>query len=308
MNLVSKRPKHEFFGELGFSGGTWDRYEGTFDINIPLLVPTSNAIVPPAAKGAKQVQPVAAPTTDSGLGIYARLTALYNNSGSYVDHVDTERVFIAPAITFEWDDTTRLTLLASFMKDTGNNAMPLPAVGTVLHSPFGEVPVSRYLGLPGNGTNEFDFRRYRVGYDFEHEINDVFTIRQNLVYSRMEQDWNDMLYNSHLDPDGRTLYQYPYDYSEKMNRFAVDTALDARFETGSVKHTVTLGVDYYWSESRDRSSQINYDDPARTSRSTCSAPFTRHHPGYGFNTASRTEYSNLASTSRSTPGSRTSSR
>ncbi|WP_038163884.1 TonB-dependent siderophore receptor [Verrucomicrobium sp. BvORR106] len=294
VNLVSKRPKHEFFGELGFSGGTWDRYEGTFDINVPLLVPTSNAITPPAAKGAKQVQPVSAPTTDSGLGIYARLTALYNNSGSYVDYVDTERVFIAPAITFEWDDTTRLTILASYMRDTGISAMPLPAVGTVLHSPFGEIPVSRYLGLPDSGTNEYDFRRYRVGYDFEHDFNEVFTIRQNLVYSRMEQDWNDMLYNSHLDPDGRTLYQYPYDYAETMNRFAVDTALDAKFETGSVKHTLTLGVDYYWSESKDRSSQINYDDPASYFAIDIFRPvYQGSIPGYGFNTATRTEYSNL---------------
>lgn len=292
VNIVSKRPKQNFFGEVGFSGGMWDSYEGFFDINVPLLAPATAPAPAPAAKGAKQVQPVAA--SDSGLGIYARLTGLYNDSGSHVDFVDTERVYVAPALTFAWGEDTTFTLLASYQRDSGVFAMPLPAVGTVLSSPHGELPLGRYLGVPGE-TNTFEFERYRVGYEFKHRFNEVVAIRQNLMYSRMEQDWNDVLYNSSLDVDGRTLYQYPYDYVEKLNRFGVDTALDLNFETGSVKHAVTLGVDYYWSESRDSSRQINYDDfPGSYVAVDIFRPsYKGVIPGYGFTTSGRTEYQNL---------------
>jgi iron complex outermembrane receptor protein len=52
VNIVSKRPKHEFGGEVRVTGGTWDFYQGAIDINVPLLVPAAPALAQPSAKGA----------------------------------------------------------------------------------------------------------------------------------------------------------------------------------------------------------------------------------------------------------------
>jgi iron complex outermembrane recepter protein len=35
VNLVSKRPRPDFFGEVQFTGGSFDYYQGAFDINSP---------------------------------------------------------------------------------------------------------------------------------------------------------------------------------------------------------------------------------------------------------------------------------
>ncbi|RBP42527.1 iron complex outermembrane receptor protein [Roseimicrobium gellanilyticum] len=259
VNLVSKRPRREFGGEIGFTGGTWDFYEGTIDINVPLLTPGAPVTPAPLGKGAKAVQPIAVSTSDD-LGIYFRLAALYRDKGSFVDYYDYERIYIAPSLTFEWGDDTSLTFLTSYLRDDGLFSMPLPARGTVLPNPNGEIPVSRFIGVPGK-SGLLNLDTLRLGYEFKHRFNDSLSIRQNLAYYRVEQHWNDILYNSVLDDDLRTLYANPYDYNRGLyQRFMVDTAVDFLFDTGSIKHSLTLGTDYYYSNQKARYTEINYDD------------------------------------------------
>lgn len=239
VNMVSKRPRRDFSGEVGFTAGSFDYYEGTLDITGPLLRDASG---------------------DTGINVLGRMAAFYKNAGSFVDFVDTERLYLAPSLTFELGEDTSLTLLVNYTRDSGVFPMPLPASGTVTRNPHGEIPIERFLGLPGV-SNEFVQERLRVGYEFRHRFNDHVSLRQNFSYSRLEQDWNDVLYNASLDPDGRTLYLYPYRYTnEKMDRFAVDTALDFRFDTGSLKHTLTAGMDYYRTNVTARNRQIDYAD------------------------------------------------
>ena len=260
VNVVSKHPKleREFSGEVGFTGGTWNNYEGRFDINIPLLVPQQSTTTPVSAKGAKSVTPVT--TTESGLGIYARVVGLYNNNESHVDYIETERIFIAPSLTFAFSEDTTLTILSEYKRDSGKFAMPLPALGTVLNNPNGEIPTNRYLGLPN--SNDLVQERYKIGYELKHRFNETVALRQNLAYSYLEQRWTDIFYTSSLLPDNRTVLMYPYDYWNDIHRFAVDTALDFTFETGPVKHTLTAGVDYFRSEDSYWSRQIDYANPA----------------------------------------------
>jgi iron complex outermembrane receptor protein len=286
VNLVSKRPKKEFGGEITATGGSWEFYEGTFDINVPLLVPQTMTTTPASAKGAKAVMPIT--TTESGIGIYARLVGLYKNAGSYVDYVETERVYIAPSLTFEFSEDTSLTILSEYKRDWGKFAMPLPALGTALSNPNGAIPVNRYLGLPD--SNELVQERYKVGYEFKHRFNDTVALRQNLSYSKMDQRWTDIFYNSYLGDDLRTAYSYPYLYGGDTKAFAVDTAVDFTFETGAARHTLTAGVDYCRVNSSGWSKQIDYSDASSyyafdLYRPDYSAPFrTRYVSSDSFET------------------------
>jgi iron complex outermembrane receptor protein len=238
VNLVSKRPKHEQAGEIGFTAGSFDYYRGTFDHSTPLY----EADAP------------------DGVKVYGRFVGMYKDAGSFVDHVDTERLYLAPSLTFELGSDTSLTLLANYTSDRGIFPMPLPARGTVLYNPNGEIPIERFLGLPGV-SNMFEQSRLRLGYEFKHRFNDLVSLRQNFSFSRLEQDWNNVLYPSSLDADGRTLYLYPYDYlDETLDRTGVDTALEFTFATGWIDHTVALGFDYYHDKATSRNRQIDYSD------------------------------------------------
>jgi len=232
VNVISKRPRPEPFGELLFTGGSYNFYEGGVDVGTPL--------------------------NDEGT-VYARLTGIYRYQESFIDFIEKQRGYIAPAFTWEISDRTSLTVLSSFVYDHDQLGFPLPASGTVLPNPTGqEIPIDRYLGEPG--SNRVDQWRARVGYELRHEINETFSLRQNASYSRLWQDWNNILYSSSLDADGRTLYRYPYSTREGLNRVAIDTALESRFATGRIRHTLVGGVDFYYTNSNSRTTQIDYAD------------------------------------------------
>lgn len=239
VNLVSKHPKKDAFGEVGVTLGSYETYEGTLDLNAPLY---------------------SASSTLGGLDIYGRFVGLYSDSQSFIDYVDRERLYLAPSVTFALGEDTSLTLLGAYTHDTGVFPMPLPAKGTVLPNINGRVSESLFLGLPGI-SNQIDQSRTSAGYELRHKFSDLVSFRQNFNYSRFEQDWDDVLYNSSLAADERTMSLYPYAFDEKLDRVAVDTAVDFTFATGQVKHTLTAGVDYFYDKSRANNQQIDYSDP-----------------------------------------------
>ena len=165
VNLVSKRPRPEPFADYQFTLGSWQFYEPAVDLNTPL---------------------------NEDRTVYARLTALYRNQGSFIDFAHSDRVFIAPALTWEISPQTSITFLTHFLKDWTLTAMPLPARGTVLPNPNGEIPINRFIGEPDSGRTEQ--WRAKLGYELRHQFNHIFALRQNLSLNRMSQHWPNLYY------------------------------------------------------------------------------------------------------------------
>ena len=102
-----------------------------------------------------------------------------------------------------------------------------------------------------------------VGYSFDHEFNDTFTVRQNLRYAQNKVSQNsvygygmcsDPLYTKdpanspcasvpQADWDHTLTRQYVID-NEKLQNFSVDTQLQSKFATADVDHTLLTGVDF----------------------------------------------------------------
>ena len=141
----------ENFGEVQFTGGSFDYYQGALDVNFPL---------------------------NKSKTVYMRLTGLFRAAGSFVDYADSTRIFVAPAFTWEITPSTSLTILTSYRDDWMNLAFPLPASGTVLPNPNGEIPISRYIGNPAHPNDEWE-RIIRVGYEFDHRFNEWIGLTQN---------------------------------------------------------------------------------------------------------------------------------
>lgn len=268
VNLVSKRPQADRWSEFGFTAGSFNSLQGTVDLNAPLY------------------------TAPGGVGIDGRFTGLYRDEDSFIDHVDRQRLFLAPSMTFHLGEDTTLTLLSQYTRDTGVFAMPLPAKGTVLSNPNGDIDISRFLGLPG-GSNEIDQSRLRLGYELTHRFNDHVSLRQNLSYSQMNQEWDDVLYNSSLSADGKSMSLYPYSYDETLNRVGVDTALDLTFDTGNIHHLLTFGTDYYFDHSSGNNQQIDYSDP------NSYVSIDLFHPDYHFTLPGYATFSHSVSGSES---------
>ncbi|ELD8887822.1 ferrichrome porin FhuA [Escherichia coli] len=235
LNMVSKRPTTEPLKEVQFKAGTDSLFQTGFDFSDAL---------------------------DDG-GVYSyRLTGLARSANAQQKGAEEQRYAIAPAFTWRPDDKTNFTFLSYFQNEpeTGYYGW-LPKEGTVEPLPNGKrLPTDFNEGAK---NNTYSRNEKMIGYSFDHEFNDTFTVRQNLRFAQNKVSQksvygygmcSDPLYSSNPSSSpcanvpqsqwGHTLTrQYVID-NEKLENFSVDTQLQSKFATGSVDHTLLTGVDF----------------------------------------------------------------
>ncbi|CAI1796828.1 Ferric hydroxamate uptake [Serratia quinivorans] len=214
--LVSKRPTTESLREVQFKMGTDNLFQTGFDFG-----------------GA---------VDDDGVYSY-RLTGLARDEDQQQVGEKSKRYAIAPSFSWRPDDRTSLTFLSSFQDDPDLGFYGwLPKEGTVQNGINGKLPTSFNDGEPG--YNNISRKQQMVGYAFEHGFDDVWTVRQNLRYSKMDLDYRS-IYGQGISPTNPAeLTRGVMNSKEHLSSFAVDTQAQAKFATGVVDHTLLMGVDY----------------------------------------------------------------
>ncbi|HDX1474455.1 TPA: ferrichrome porin FhuA [Escherichia coli] len=235
LNMVSKRPTTEPLKEVQFKAGTDSLFQTGFDFSDAL--------------------------DDDGVYSY-RLTGLVRSANAQQKGAEEQRYAIAPAFTWRPNDKTNFTFLSYFQNEpeTGYYGW-LPKEGTVEPLPNGKrLPTDFNEGAK---NNTYSRNEKMIGYSFDHEFNDTFTVRQNLRFAQNKVSQksvygygmcSDPLYSSNPSSSpcanvpqsqwGHTLTrQYVID-NEKLENFSVDTQLQSKFATGSVDHTLLTGVDF----------------------------------------------------------------
>lgn len=223
INMGSKRPQQEAHREVGVQLGSWNRRQLQADLTGPL--------------------------TANGEWSY-RLVALARAADTQVDHVPDDRRVIAPSLAWRPSAATSLVLQAHWQQDrTGSAAQFLPWSGTLLPNPNGRLPTSRFIGEPGD---YYDSDRESIGWLFEHQFNDTWSLRQNLRLARNENrgayhwaDFYSTVGGFGADPVNQRVIGRFFDDSRTRTRMAaVDTHLQGNLTTGAVRHQLLLGVDW----------------------------------------------------------------
>lgn len=238
LNMVSKRPTTEPLKEIQFKAGTDSLFQTGFDFSDAL--------------------------DDDGVYSY-RLTGIARSANAQQKGAEEQRYAIAPAFTWRPDDKTNFTFLSYFQNEpeTGYYGW-LPKEGTVEPLPNGKrLPTDFNEGAK---NNTYSRNEKMVGYSFDHEFNDTFTVSQNLRFAQNKVSQksvygygmcSDPLYTKDDDalkaspclsiPQSEWNHtltrQYVID-NEKLENFSVDTQLQSKFATGSVEHTLLTGVDF----------------------------------------------------------------
>jgi iron complex outermembrane receptor protein len=215
INLISKRPTFEAFGQVGVQVGSYDYKQATFDIGGPL---------------------------GEGSHFAYRLTGLARKAGAQTDSLDNDRYFIAPAVTWQPTDDTKLTILTSVQHDNPSTPSGLPQA--LVLRPAG-ARLSRDFFIGDKGYDKSDRTLTNLGYEFEHRFAENWVIRQNARYSHFDWDYQAIgMATAGLALDGHTINRSATDQDELLKTFNVDTNLLGKFSTGSVDHTLVLGIDY----------------------------------------------------------------
>ena len=247
LNMVSKRPTTEPLKEIQFKVGTDSLFQTGFDF--------SDAI------------------DDDGVYSY-RLTGVARSNNAQQERAEEQRYAIAPSFSWRPDEKTTFTFLSYFQNEpeTGYYGW-LPKEGTVDPLPNGDrLPTDFNEGAK---NNNYSRNQKMVGYSFDHEFNDTFTVRQNLRFAENKTSQNSVYgYGVCTDPanagnkqcaalspadKGHYLARKYVVDNEKLQNFTVDTQLQSKFATGEVDHILLTGVDFMRMRN-DINSWFGYDD------------------------------------------------
>ena len=215
-NLVSKRPTATPVHEVFTTIGSHNRYQAGFDLGGKL--------------------------TDDGRLLY-RLTGTGLDSDTQVKDTRQKRLYIAPAVTWRPNDDTSLTILAKYQRDPDVGYYNfVPAAGSLFNAADGKISPHTNMGAPG--FDNHSRTQYSVGYEFEHRLNNVFTLRQNTHYSYVKDDLDNVFSNGFAAGSDDTVNRYAFFNDEHAKVFTIDNQVLADFDTGPVSHTLLTGVDF----------------------------------------------------------------
>ncbi|MCQ4317787.1 TonB-dependent siderophore receptor [Stutzerimonas zhaodongensis] len=216
VNLVSKRPTEVSQGEVQLSYGSNDRRQLNVDVGGPI---------------------------NESSNILGRVVMVGRVADTQVDHVQDDRLYIAPSLSFNFDEFNTLTLLSTYQKDRTKLELGLPAAGTLLSNPNGKLDTDTFLG--NEDWNTFEREVWTAGYEFTHRFNDDWQFRQNSRYmqSRIQRNetWPTSLNNAGF---GTTVGMTAYDRYNKSITYSLDNQLEGKFDIGAVQYTLLLGASF----------------------------------------------------------------
>ena len=234
LNMVSKRPTATPQYEVVGSFGSFERFQGAFDIGGPI--------------------------DKNGEFLY-RIVGLGRDSNSQTDFVQDNKLFIAPSFTWRPTNDTSFTILSQYQKAENKGYQQyVPGQISFLPNPNGHIPYSRYIGAPG--FDGYNLEQFALGYAFEHRFDNNLQFRQNFRYTDVGNDLASVRSEGMVIGSNRDVNRtYNYVKARAAN-IALDNQLQADFMTGPLTHKVLFGVDYLnlWANTDYRSAGITAID------------------------------------------------
>jgi iron complex outermembrane receptor protein len=257
-NVVTKKPTGITKGEVSVLGGSYDFYRVSIDLDGKL---------------------------DKKGKLLYRFNGAAQNKGSHRAFEHNNRYVIAPVITYQVDDKTKLTAEYNFqyanMTEVGSYYVFGPASGG-----YATLPVGFTMTQPGlPDTNIQDHSGYLM---FEHKFDDNWKLTAQTSYFKYLQQgyssWPGVVGPGPVDrdfdgkPEGNIgdgdIIRNVGIWDAESNMYLGQIFVNGKFNTGSVSHKILGGVDLGskdymadWGQSHDLDTVDN--------------PFNVNNPNYG---------------------------
>jgi iron complex outermembrane receptor protein len=186
--------------------------------------------------------PVATPSGPSH-ELFYRLLGTVKGGDTQTAFTPDNGYFIAPSVTYKPDVDTTLTILASASRNETRVQGFLPYVGTVVDAPFGRIPTHLFASDPS--VDKFTREQEMIGYQFEKNLTDDLTFRQNARFAHDDVKFQTLLGNGYVGgaPATAMLSRFNDFARDVANQGNLDSSFEYRFSTGPVLHKALIGVD-----------------------------------------------------------------
>ncbi|MDZ7969676.1 MAG: TonB-dependent siderophore receptor [Nostoc sp. DedSLP03] len=223
VNLVTKQPLSDPFYSVETSVGSYNSYSGAIDLSGPL--------------------------NDSKTVLY-RFNASVGTNESFIDFYDQQQYLIAPTLSWQISDRTKLTLEASYSLAEGPYDFGIPAQGSVLPNPNGRIPRNRFVSEPN--LNDTSNGTFRIGYNFEHRFSDNWQAR-SVFQTYLLRLKRNTVFPFGLQDDLRTLERGAEDFDYDENAYNLDNYVVGKLTTGSIKHELVAGFNLSKTDTNSKS-------------------------------------------------------
>lgn len=224
VNLTSKTPEPVAFQRIEAAAGNYDTQLANFDVNRPL--------------------------DEAGHWLF-RVVGGTQRFDGFTDMTESERTHISPMLTFAPSEHTSLTLIGAYQHDPkGGGYSGVPAFGSVLPNPFGELPADINTGDPNYEV--FDRYQRTVSALLRHDFNEHVSLRTNARFHNTELSYRQIYVagfattgtGANRNTDFSRITRGGGGADEDFDTITADTSLAIKFDTGPLAHSVLVGVDY----------------------------------------------------------------
>jgi len=205
VNMVTKKPKFEYGGEVSMRVGSYDLYKPIVDFYGPI---------------SKKVA--------------FRVISTYESAGSYRDNVESKRFYVNPSLLYKISDKTEVILQGDYLK---SDFTPDFGIGTIANAVS---PLSRNVFI----NTDFAYNNTNTAtaqLNVTHKFNDSWKLNANASIQSYKRDyfsterpfanaagvWNRSLTRSNIEE---------FTYNQQIN-------LTGSFKTAFINHTLLVGAD-----------------------------------------------------------------
>ena len=208
-NVVTKKPTGVTKGEFTLTSGSYDLYRATIDLDGKL--------------------------SRNGRLLY-RLNVAGQNKNSFRAYEYNNRYSIAPVVSYQFDDRTKLTMEYTLqhakMSDVGSFYVFSTEGYATLPVDFTTMPP----GLAPTITND-----HSLSFNFQHELNKNWKITAQAAYYNFLQEGSDM-WPAAVNTDG-TMIRAVSIWDAKSEMTLAQFFVNGKIQTGQISHTILGGLD-----------------------------------------------------------------
>jgi iron complex outermembrane receptor protein len=208
-NVVTKKPSGVNKGEVSFTLGSFDLMRSTLDLDGKI--------------------------TDDGKLLY-RLNLSAQNKKSFRANEYNNRYVIAPVISYQLDDKTKLTLEYTYQQANMSDVGSYYVFAT---DGFATLPVDFTALSPG--MPETKIKDHSVFVNLQHDLNDNWKITGQLARFIYQQQGTSM-WPSSVNPDG-TMIRAISSWEAESTMTMGQVFVNGDVTTGSVQHRILSGFD-----------------------------------------------------------------
>jgi iron complex outermembrane receptor protein len=210
VNIVTKKPQPEAFTTLQTSAGSWDRYRTALDLNTPL---------------------------DDHGNVLSRINLAVEDNHSFRDHVDSQRVFVAPSISWQLNPDTSLLVESEIVRHSSTFDRGIVAP----NNKWSGVSRSTFLGESNDGN--IDNHNNLLQSTLEHHLNDSWKLRLASHYKEGKL-WGDASESRPLNADGHTVNRRYRERDTNWHDSITQLELRGLFDLGPWQHELLIGTEY----------------------------------------------------------------